>query len=165
MRWAAIPLSLAGVVVIVAGVLGGITPERHQQEISALAHQLQKFSAERPGVYAMGDAAGAAGFLMDQPIVHLEGLMMSHDFIERIHGRQSLEQVFRDYHVNYFVSVWSEDAGNGCRHFIEPGPLQSSTRAPHMEMTTCASPIEVIQPGSIYQVRIYHIDPATGKAI
>lgn len=164
-RWAVIPLALAGVLVIVAGVAGGVTPERHQQEISVVAHQLQKFSAQHPGVYAMGDAAGAAGFLVDQPIVHLEGLMMSHDFIERIRERQSLEQVFRDYHVNYFISVSSEDAGRGCRHFIEPAPLQSSTRAPHMEMTTCAAPVEVIQSGSFYQVRIYRIDPATGKAV
>lgn len=164
-RWALIPLSLAGIFVVVAGVFGGITPESHQKEISVVAHDLQTFSAERPGVYAMGDAAGAAGYLMSQPIVHLEGLMMSHDFIDRIRERQSLQQVFRDYHVNYFVSVWSEDAGNGCRHFIEPAPLQSSPRAPHMEMTTCASPVEVIRPGSIYQVRVYRIDPRTGQAI
>lgn len=165
LRWAAIPLSLGGVFLVLAGIFGGVTPERHQVEISALAHQLQRFAAERPGVYAMGDAAGAAGYLMNQPIVHLEGLMMSHGFIERISERQSLEQVFRDYHVNYFVSVWSVDAGNGCRHFIEPAPLQSSSRAPHMEMTTCASPVEVIRPGPIYEVRIYRIDPRTGQAV
>lgn len=165
LRLRMVPLSLAGVLGILAGVFGSITPDRHQKEISVIAHQLQTFSADRPGVYAMGDAAGAAGYLMDQPIVHLEGLMMSHDFIERIQQRQPLEQVFRDYHVNYFVSVWSEDAGNGCRHFIEPAPLQSSSRAPHMEMTTCVSPIKVIEPGSIYQVRIYRIDPRTGQAV
>jgi hypothetical protein len=32
-------------------------------------------------------------------------------------------------------------------------------------MTTCAQPITVIQPGTIYQVRIYRIDPHTGQAI
>lgn len=165
MRWALIPVSLGAVAMTAVGVVVGLTPDKHQAEISVLARQLQSFSAERPGVYAMGDAAGTAGWLMSQPIVHLEGLMMSHSFIDRIGERQPLEQVFRDYHVNYFVAVWSQDAGHGCRHFIEPAPLQSSPRAPHMEMTTCARPIAVIQPGPIYKVRIYRIDPTTGQAI
>ena len=165
MRWAVIPVALGAVVATAVGVFVGLRPDKHQAEIAILARDLQSFSAERPGVYAMGDAAGAAGWLMSRPIVHLEGLMMSHDFIDRIRERQPLEQVFRDYRVNYFVAVWSEDAGHGCRHFIEPAPLQSSPRAPHMEMTTCAQPIAVIRPGPIYQVRIYRIDPNTGLAI
>jgi hypothetical protein len=163
-RWALIPISLSAVVLAAVGVFVGLTPDKHQAEIAVLARQLQTFSANRPGVYAMGDAAGTPGMIMSQPIVHLEGLMMSQDFIERIRERQPLEQVFRDYHVNYYVAVWSEDAGNGCRHFSEPGSLQSSPRAPHMRMTTCAQPIMVIQPGPIYQVRIYRIDPNTGQA-
>lgn len=164
MRWAIVPISLLAVVATAVGVFVGLKPDKHQEEIAALAHQLQSFSAERPGVYAMGDAAGTARWLMSQPIVHLEGLMMSNDFIDRIRERQPLEKVFRDYHVNYFVAVWSEDAGHGCRRFREPAPLQSSPRAPHMEMTTCAQPIAVLAPGSIYQVRIYRIDPNTGQA-
>ncbi|APE15209.1 hypothetical protein BOH72_08215 [Mycobacterium sp. WY10] len=165
MRWALIPASLVAVVVAAAGVFVGIRPNSHQAEIAVLARQLQQFASERPGVYAMGDAAGTPGWIMRQPIVHLEGLMMSHDFINRIRQRQPLDRVFRDYHVSFYVAVWSVDIGNGCRRTTEPGPLQSSPRSPHMEMTICAKPIAVIAPGPIYQVRIYRIDPNTGQAV
>jgi hypothetical protein len=166
LRRVGIPLALIALVVTPLGVVYGVTPDKYQVEIAAMARRLQAFSADRPGVYAMGDAAGTPGWLMKQPIVHLEGLMMSHDFLDRVRQRQPLEQVFRDYHVSYYISVWSEESGpEGCRHFVEPAPLQSSARAPHMEMTSCSQPVEVISPGSNYQVRIYRIDPETGKAI
>lgn len=162
LRRVAIPLSLCAAVITAAGVIYGVTPEKHQVQIAAMARQLQSFSEDRPGVYAMGDAAGVPGWLIHQPIVHLEGLMMSHDFVDRVRNRQPLQQVFRDYHVDYYVAVWSEDIGNGCRHLVEPASLQSSPRAPHMEMTTCARPVEVIQ-SAIYQARVYHVDRNTGE--
>jgi hypothetical protein len=159
-----VPLGVVALVItpIVVGL--GLKPDPWQVEIAAIAARLQAFSADHAGVYAMGDAAGTPGWMIDQPLVHLEGLMMSHDFVERIRQRQPLEQVFRDYHVNYYVAVWTAGENqDGCLRFAEPNPEQASPRAPHMAMTTCTAPIEVIQPGWIYQVRIYRIDPATGK--
>jgi hypothetical protein len=139
-------------------------PDKWQVEIATTAQRLQAFSVEHPGVYAMGDAAGTAGWMIDHPLVHLEGLMMSQDFIDRIRQQQPLEQVFRDYHVNYYVAVWANDVDTkGCLEFAEPNPDQASPRTPHMAMTICTAPLEVIQPGWIYTVRIYRIDPATGK--
>jgi hypothetical protein len=158
-----VPLGLVGLVVTPTVIVVGLKPDPWQVEIAAVAARLQTFSAEHPGVYAMGDAAGTSGWMINEPFVHLEGLMMSHDFIDRIRRREPLEQVFRDYHVTYYVAVWpnGEDE-NGCIPFAEPNPEQASPRAPHMTMTICTEPIEVIEPGSIFKVRIYRIDPATG---
>lgn len=130
------------------------------------ARRLQAFTIDHPGVYAMGDQAGTPGWLLKQPIVQLEGLAMSYDFTDRIRQRQPLAQVFRDYHVNYYVAWVSDDADNdGCHELQEPNPLLSSPRAPHMAMTTCQAPVAVIDPGPLHREVVYRIDPATGQPI
>ncbi len=122
-------------------------------------------------MYAIGDVAGTPRWIFNQPIVQLEGLVMSHAFIDRIRRRQSLGQVFRDYHVNYYVATAPWDADkldkNGCREFLEPSPWDSSPRAPHMAMTICVAPVAVIDPGLRTHPAewIFRIDPVTGKAI
>jgi len=139
---------------------GGLQPNR---DIAALARQLNTFAAGHPGVYAMGDAAGTPGWLIGRPIVHLEGLMMSHGFLDRIRHHQSLPEVFRDYRVDYYVAVRSTGPdADGCPVFEEPNPSQSSPRAPHLTATVCAEPLAVLGVSDHYRVRIYAVDPATG---
>jgi len=155
--------ALAVVLVVAAYPLsfqGGLAPNR---DIAALARQLDGFAADHPGVYAMGDAAGTPGWLIGRPIVHLEGLMMSHGFLDRIRRQQPLPEVFRDYHVDYYVAVRSEGTDtDGCAVFAEPNPSQSSPRAPHLTATVCAAPLAVLTVGKHYRARIYAVDPATG---
>ena len=116
------------------------------------------------GVYAMGDGAGTPGWMIDQPIVHLEGLMMSHAFLDRIRQGQPLEHVFRDYHVSYYVAVrLSGVDNNGCLEFVEPSQTQSSSRAPHLTMTICPAPVALIEVANRYLVRIYAVDPSSGS--
>jgi hypothetical protein len=167
LRFVGIPLGAIMLVTLPLGLVAGLTPDKWQVEIAVIAQRLQAFSIDHPGVYAMGDAAGTPGWMVKRPIVHLEGLMMSHDFLDRIRRRQPLEQVFRAYHVNYYVAVRADgEDENGCPRFAEPDPEQASARAPHMAMTICNRPIEVIRAGTRYpDVRIYRIDPATGEAI
>lgn len=160
--------SLGAVALAVASfwIADGMKPNELQREIAELGRKLSKFASAHPGTYAMGDAAGTPGWMVKQPIVHLEGLMMSHDFLDRIRERRPLEETFRDYGVSYYVAVRPERTGaSGCLEFAEPNSLQASPRAPAMAMTICEKPVEIIQPGTRYQVRIYRIDPATGRAI
>jgi hypothetical protein len=138
------------------------TPDPAQQAAPANAAQLRAFAAANPGVYAMGDAAGAPAWVMGQPIVQLEGLVMSHDFLDRIRDQQPLQQVFRDYHVDYYVMMRPISEQDGCRGFSEPNPAQASPRARHMSMTTCTPPVAVVGTGD-YRFQIYRIDPTTGN--
>jgi hypothetical protein len=167
LRLVGIPLGAVMLVILPIVLVAGVTPDKWQVEIAAIGRRLQGFSVDHPGIYAMGDAAGTPGWMVERPMVHLEGLMMSHDFLNRIRQGQPLEQVFRDYHVNYYIAVRADgEDTHGCPQFAEPDPEQASPRAPHMAMTICNPPIEVIQAGTRYpEVRIYRIDPATGKAI
>jgi hypothetical protein len=163
-RWVAIAVGAVVSVGMVRVLIGGLTPDPWQVEIAAVAERLQVFSLDHPGVYAMGDAAGTPTWLTRTPVVQLEGLMMSHAFLDRIRQRQPLRQVFEDYGVNYYVSVRDEgtDAG-GCLRFSEPNSEQASPRAPAMSATICGAPVEAFQVGPHYQVRIYRIDPTTGR--
>ena len=160
-----IPLGAIMAVIFPIGFVAAAKPDSFQVGEAAIAARLQAFSVDHPGVYAMGDAAGTPAWMTKQPVVHLEGLMMSDDFLDRIRQGQPLEQVFRDYHVNYYVAMRASEGNDGCLRFVEPNPEQASPRAPHMAMTICNPPIEVIPPGPRHpMLRIYRIDPATGKA-
>jgi hypothetical protein len=147
-------------------LLAAEKPDPWQNEAAANAAQLRAFSADHPGVYAMGDAAGTPEWTTGLPIVHLEGLMMSPDFVDRIRERQPLEQVFRDYHVDYYVAVRPANSPtDGCLQLAEPTPQQSSPRAPHLTMTICSAPVKVIQTGDRNRLQVYRVDRTTGKVI
>jgi hypothetical protein len=166
LRVVGIPLGATTFAVVAISLVLVLTAGGPGVNIAAIARQLQAFSVDHPGVYAMGDAAGTPAWMTKQPIVQLEGLMMSHAFLDRIRQRQQLDQVFRDYHVSYYVAQAPIGADkNSCHDFLEPNPAQSSPRAPHMAMTICAAPVAVIQP--IMRSRpdewIYRIDPETGR--
>jgi hypothetical protein len=161
-----IPLGAVMIVVAVYGLIAAEKPSPWQHEAKKNTELLQAFSTEHPGVYAMGDAAGTPKWMTGLSIVHLEGLMMSHDFVDRIADRQPLQEIFRDYHVDYYVAVRpASNPKNGCLQFEEPTREQASPRAPHLSITTCKDPIEVIQTGDLNRLQIYRIDSATGEVI
>ncbi|HEX2286322.1 MAG TPA: hypothetical protein VHI10_16125, partial [Mycobacterium sp.] len=163
LRWAGIPLGAVMLLFTAYGLMAAAKPDVWQKEAVSNAALLQAFSAEHPGVYAMGDAAGTPQWTTGLPIVHLEGLMMSPEFVDRIRERQPLQEVFRDYHVNYYVAVRPVGTvTDGCMEFSEPTPMQSSPRAPHLTMTICDEPVEVIQTGDRNRIQIYRVDPTTG---
>ena len=166
LRRVGIPLGAVMLVFTGFGLMVGEKPDPWQSDAAANAARLQAFSVDHPGVYAMGDAAGTPEWMSRLPIVHLEGLMMSPDFVDRIREKQPLEQVFRDYHVNYYVAV--RPVGNpteGCLQFAEPTLEQASPRAPHLSMTICSAPVGVIQTGDRNRLQIYRVDPTTGKVV
>jgi hypothetical protein len=166
LRWA----MAAGLVVLVLApgwFIAAMRPKLTQEGISKLTDGLETFAETHPGVYAMGDAAGLPGWRLKQPIVHLEGLMMSHAFLNRIRRERPLAETFRDYHVSYYVSVRRGEptGGGGCLAYEEPNAIQASALAPKMRMTICVPPIATLSPGASYDVQIYRIDPATGEAL
>lgn len=164
LRWAGIPVGAVMLVISGLWLIAAEKPDPWQKEAAANAALLQAFSVDHPGIYAMGDSAGTPGWTTGLPIVHLEGLMMAPDFVDRIRERQPLEQVFRDYHVNYYVAVRPVvNPTEGCLQFAEPTLQQASPRAPHLNMTICSPPIKVIQTGDHNRMQIYRIDPTTGE--
>ena len=102
------------------------------------AKDLQAFSVNRPGRYAMGAGAGLPAYLMDSPVLQIEGLTADHAFLERIKRRQPLVQVLRELKVDYYATMFPRHQGS-CFDLREPE--MAGARSPVMAGHSCAQPV------------------------
>jgi hypothetical protein len=128
-------------------------------DIYAIAVRLQQFARLHPGRYAMGDAAGTAAFLLGQPVVQLEGLMMDKSFLENIREQRNLLDVLHDYRVRYYVAI-NAVQHDGCRTVVEP--REGGRHSPHMTAKLCRPPAEEFYAGQ-YLVSVFDLGEATHR--
>jgi hypothetical protein len=83
------------------------------------ATDLESFSRTHDGTYAMGDCAGAPAYLIQQPLVQLEGLVMDKAYLQNIEQQRDLKQVLASYAVRYYV-IPAPDRVDGCYRAVEP---------------------------------------------
>ncbi len=102
------------------------------------AKDLQAFSETRPGRYAMGAGAGLPAYLMDSPIVQIEGLTADYAFLERVRQRQPLVQVLRELDVDYYATMFPRRQGP-CFDLREPE--MAGARSPVMAGHSCVQPV------------------------
>ena len=113
-----------------------------QNDFVEAAVNIRNFAVTHPGIYAMGDRAGRVAYLLPQPLVQTEGLVMDHDFLQHIRHQDDLFQTLALYHVRYYVaSSWDGDRfyRDGCLHAVEP--VQAGDDSPHMRGTLCEAPL------------------------
>lgn len=67
--------------------------------------EIQQFEKQNKGVYAMGDRAGIVGYLLESPVVQLEGLVMDKEFLENLKNRKKLIDLILPYHVEYYIAT------------------------------------------------------------
>lgn len=132
-RLVRLPAMQAGAVLIILGLMAVTRWTLGQPEIVDTAKDLRTFSLTHPGVYAMGDRAGAAGYLLDQPVVQTEGLTMDKAYLELLRQQAPLREALGRYHVRYYVA--STAPYTGCFQAAEPA--QAGSRAPHMRAEFC----------------------------
>lgn len=79
--------------------------ERLHEKTSVYAHglRIKEFADTHPGIYAMGDRAGLTGYMVDSPIIHLEGLAADHTLLTFIRRQAPLAEVFAHYHISYVI--------------------------------------------------------------
>jgi hypothetical protein len=111
---------------------------QQQPDIVAAAREVQEFSLAHPGIYAMGDRSGAVGYLLNQPIVQTEGLMMDHGYLNLISQQLPLRAVLERYGVRYYVGTAMKPF-TGC--FEAKEPAQAGPHAPHLGGEFCEQPI------------------------
>ncbi len=102
------------------------------------AEDLRAFAATHPGIYAMGDRAGSPGYLVSQPIIQTEGLVMNRDFLTFIRQQAPLRDVLAHYGVHYYIGT-AMLPFTGCFQALEPS--QAGPHAPHMRATFCDPPV------------------------
>jgi hypothetical protein len=95
-----------------------MTPESYQWYSSSIA--LHDFSLKNPGKLAMGDRAGMAAFINDQPLFQLEGIMNDHTFIQHLKNEDDLMAVMKENKVKYYVAARDVFKEDGRYTAIEP---------------------------------------------
>ncbi len=98
---------------------------------------IEAFSQTHDGIYAMGDCAGTTAYLIHQPVVQLEGLVMDAPFLENIRDQRNLNQALSDYGVRYYITANAERVGQ-CYNTVEP--IHAGPDSPHMHGSICQAP-------------------------
>jgi hypothetical protein len=119
---------------------------------------IRSFAASHPGIYAMGDRAGKTGFLLPDPLVQLEGLVMDRSYLEELKEHGDLRTVLNDYHVRYYIAD-VHGGYTGCFHAVEPWEAGPASKV--LRETFCETPVWRF-PSSHDQLVIFDLDsPAT----
>jgi hypothetical protein len=117
--------------------------------------RLAEFARTHPGIYAMGDLGGAAGFFLPFPMVQTEGLVMDQPFLEKIRKQEDLITVLREYGVRYYVSAVDFKSDRPCFHAAEP--MRAGPTSAHIRAVFCGRPL-VEYDVTWWRTRIYDLD-------
>jgi hypothetical protein len=125
------------------------SPPSEQNALFTRAVPVMDFAKVHQGTYAMGDAAGAVGFMLDAPLVQLEGLVNDRRMIEDIEQGGSIADSLKRQGVDFYVYGREADAAvvdaRGCEVLKEP--LRGGPRTPHMTQTVCEAPLLSVRTG------------------
>jgi hypothetical protein len=102
------------------------------------ARDVASFAESHPGIYAMGDRGGTVAYLMNSPVIQLEGLMMDRPYLKRLQERPALGAVLREYGVRYYVST-DATLKDGC--YTAREPLESGPDSAYMTGRICTHPL------------------------
>jgi hypothetical protein len=116
--------------------------EKQPTSTALMDRDLAAYMQQHPGMYAMGDGAGAGttAYLSSQPILQLEGLTMDRAYLANIRNRRPLAAVLHDYGVDYYIVLsLSALPVDGCYTMHEPS--QAGPSSPHMLGRVCQPPL------------------------
>ena len=118
--------------------------------IYTTAKVIVEFAGSHSGrVYAMGDRAGATGYLLNKAgarLLQLEGLVGDRAMVENIRKQANLTTVLQQYGVEYYVAL-PEKYANGCYETLEPA--RAGPTSPKMKGVFCYEPIATIDDGPL----------------
>ncbi len=133
------------VVVVAAGTSWKRTYEWRSDANSIYVHaiELAKFGKEHAGVYAMGDRAGLTAFMLNRPVIQLEGLAADQRMVDNIKAERDLINVLESYAVDYIiVSVPVPlETRDHCWIVTQPHRRQSGEDSKKMSGRFCKPPV------------------------
>jgi hypothetical protein len=110
---------------------------RQQADIYAASLEIQEFATRHPGIYAMGDRAGRVAYLIPDPVVQTEGLMMDREYLRYVEKQTPLREVLKHYNVRYYIAT-AYDPFQGCFEAAEPA--KAGPTSAHMRAEFCEDP-------------------------
>ena len=131
------PLVAGFLVLTVFGGLGVLRWRRQQLDIYAASLEIQQFARTHPGVYAMGDRAGRVAYLIPDPVIQTEGLMMDRNYLNYVRDQTPLRETLAHYNVRYYIGTAAEPF-TGC--FEANEPAKAGPHSAHMRAEFCDPP-------------------------
>jgi hypothetical protein len=154
LRWPALALLVLVWVTFVASRWANARrPDKVGYSIYLEAVDIARFDRTHPGVYAMGDRAGTPGYLLHEPLIQLEGLVMDEAFLANIRKQRPLAEVLHEYGVRYYIATNPVES-RGC--WLTAEPLVAGPDAPHMHGIFCMQPVAEF-PHSGYNTVIFDL--------
>jgi hypothetical protein len=123
------------------------------------AGDMQGFASTHAGLYAMGDCAGASSFVLQQPLIQTEGLVMDADFLQNIRQEKDLQSVLQNYGVRYYATFRATPE-NKCFRVEEPSIAGPDSARMHGLL--CQTPVATYPAGGA-TLRIFAIPPRDGR--
>jgi hypothetical protein len=155
-------LSVFAALVVVAGVTGvqirNLRRDQWDQSINAAALKLRDFARTHPGTYAMGDRAGAVGYVLGHPLLQLEGLVGGNRVLSAIRQKQDLLAFLKSNKIAYYISTNLKKDPNGC--FAAREPAKAGSAALHMTARLCLQPVDEFSfddDGVVMTTRVFEI--------
>ena len=147
---------VALLVLTVFAALGLTRWRRQQVDIYDASVEIAHFAQTHPGIYAMGDRAGRVAYLMPDPILQTEGLMMDRPYLELLKRQTPLREVLAKYNVRYYVAT-AYDPFTGC--FEANEPAKAGPHSAHLRGEFCEQPQATFLHNGV-ETLIFTIGPA-----
>lgn len=138
-----------------ADLLTAVWRTAGRETIYNAALDIQTFAHTHPGTYAMGDRSGMPAWLIPNPVVQTEGLVMDRAFLDHIRTSQPLLDTLAQYHARFYIGS-SDHPLSGCFQALEPA--QAGPASPHMHAELCQPPLATFHHGDWYTV-IFDLQP------
>lgn len=111
----------------------------------AMSLQLADAMRGREGLVAMGAVAGVATYVMDRPVLNLEGIVADLEMVRHIKAQDALDAVLRQYGADYLVVTLAAGAPmetrDGCYVITQPHQQWAGARTAKMRGAVCSPPI------------------------
>jgi hypothetical protein len=138
---AGLPPALAVRYFVQHGPLGSV----RDNTLLAMSFDLADRLQDRHGLFAMGAIAGMAAYLMDKPVLQIEGIMADRPMVEHVRHQDALGDVLAEYHADYLIVSLAKVRAvpkDGCYLVTQPEAEWAGRRTAKMSGEICGEPIE-----------------------
>lgn len=155
------PVVITLLVVAVFAALSVTRWRRQQVDIYDASVEIARFAQTHPGIYAMGDRAGRVAYLMPNPILQTEGLMMDRPYLELLKRQTPLREVLARYRVHYYVAT-AYAPFTGC--FKANEPAKAGPHSAHMRAEFCEQPQATFLHNGV-ETLIFDMQPGSSNTV
>jgi hypothetical protein len=123
------------------GPLGSIS----DNTLVAMSYDLKDHLKGRHGLFAMGAIAGIAAYVIDEPVLQLEGIIADRRMVDHVRQQHELADVLREYGADFLIvslATTRAQSRDGCYLVTQPNDEWAGTRTAKMRGEICTEPIE-----------------------